>query len=252
MSPHETDCNRLIKEAAAFLQTWRAHPEADPPSEEACELRLQEIAKEVQATGLYTHSARELEFGARLAWKHSNRCIGRHLWRSLEVRDCRTLHNAPDREERTMEALTGHLKDAYRNGKIKSIISIFAPRTPGQPDPVRMANHQLIRYAGFAAAGDPDSRTITSHFLQVGWKPAKQDDFTLLPWQFYWDEWPGYTQDVLAEQPELAKEGIYSLRIEVNSASASNAWYAFKSCANSGVQTALSFLVLATIADDFI
>ena len=45
---------------------------------------------------------------------------------------------------------------------------------------------------------------------------------------------------------------IYSLKIEVNSASASNAWYAFKSCANSGVQTAFNFLVLATIADDFI
>ena len=45
---------------------------------------------------------------------------------------------------------------------------------------------------------------------------------------------------------------IYSLKIDVNSASASNAWYAFKSCANSGVHTAFNFLVLATIADDFI
>ena len=206
MSAHEMDRNHLVTEAAAFLETWRAHPEADPPPEEACHLRLQEISKEIEATGLYTHTARELEFGARLAWKHSNRCIGRHLWRSLEVRDCRTLHNTPDREERAMEALKGHLKDAYRDGKIKSIISVFAPRTAGQPDPMRMANHQLIRYAGFASAGDPDSRTITSHFLQVGWKPKKQDDFTLLPWQFYWDEWPGYAHDVLAEQPELAQE----------------------------------------------
>ena len=79
------DSNDLVTEAAEFLETWRAHPEADPPSEEACELRLKEISNEVQTTGLYTHTARELEFGARLAWKHSNRCIGRHLWRSLEV-----------------------------------------------------------------------------------------------------------------------------------------------------------------------
>lgn len=206
MGSHKMDRNHMVTEAAAFLDTWRAHPEADPPSEEACGLRLEEISNEVQATGLYTHTTRELEFGARLAWKHSNRCIGRHLWRSLEVRDCRSLHSAPDREERALEALTGHLKDAYRDGKIKSIISIFAPRTPGQPDPVRMANHQLIRYAGFAAAGDPDSRAVTAHFTQLGWKPEKQGDFTLLPWQFYWDERPGHPQDVLAAQPELAKE----------------------------------------------
>ena len=40
--------------------------------------------------------------------------------------------------------------------------------------------------------------------------------------------------------------------IDVNSASASNDWYAFKSCANSGVHCAFNLRVLATIASDFI
>lgn len=198
--------NRLVDEAKAFLAAWRAHPESGPPSGNEYKERIAEIREAVAATGTYVHTPNELEFGARLAWKNSNRCIGRHLWRSLEVRDCRTLHASENREEQALDALKSHLSDAYRDGRIKSIISVFAPREPGRPDPVRMANHQLIRYAGFADCGDPDSRELTSHFLLGGWKPQRRDDFTHLPWQFYWDEWPSYSHDVLAKQPELGHE----------------------------------------------
>src|SRR6056300_1500109 len=45
---------------------------------------------------------------------------------------------------------------------------------------------------------------------------------------------------------------MYSDNIEVNSASASIEWYAFKSCANTGDHCAFNFLVLATIGKDFI
>ncbi len=196
----------LIQEAAAFLASWRAHPNAQPPSDEECSNRLEAIRVQIAKTGTYVHTARELEFGARLAWKNSNRCIGRHLWKSLEVRDCRELHTEENKEERTIEALKSHMVDAFRDGKIKSVVSVFAPRIPGQPDPVRMANHQLIRYAGFDGAGDPDSLTITAHFLRVGWKPKEQGDFTPLPWQFFWDEWPGAVHDVFHHQPELIQE----------------------------------------------
>lgn len=226
MQPTELDHTTLASEAAAFLNAWCDHPEAAPPSAADCEARLKAITEEIEATGTYTHTARELEFGARLAWKNSNRCIGRHLWRSLEVRDFRLLHNEPDREERAAEALKSHVSDAFRDGKIKSIISVFAPRTPGQPDRVRMANHQLIRYAGFEGAGDPDSRAITAHFFQVGWKPEKQDAFTLLPWQFYWDEWPGHTHDVFAKQPDLAKEVLLEHPDHAAFAELGLKWYA--------------------------
>lgn len=197
---------QLVHDAEAFYEAWQDHPEADPPSHRDREERMAAIREAVDATGTYVHTARELEFGARLAWKNSNRCIGRHLWRTLEVRDCRALHGSEHREERALDALKSHLTDAFRGGKIKSIVSVFAPREPGKPDPVRMANHQLLRYAGFSDCGDPDSRELTSHFLQVGWKPRQRTDFTLLPWQFYWEGWPGYSHDVLADQPELAHE----------------------------------------------
>ena len=139
----------VLSEARAFFDEWVAHPEVRPPSSETVQARLREIALELDATGTYTHRFEELEFGARLAWKNSNRCIGRHLWRSLEVRDQRSLHQLPERESATSNALQSHINDAFRGGKIKSIVSVFAPRTPGKSDPVRMANHQLIRYAGF-------------------------------------------------------------------------------------------------------
>lgn len=200
----------VLSEARAFFDEWVAHPEVRPPSSETVQARLREIALELDATGTYTHRFEELEFGARLAWKNSNRCIGRHLWRSLEVRDQRSLHQLPERESATSNALQSHINDAFRGGKIKSIVSVFAPRTPGKSDPVRMANHQLIRYAGFqtgtGTTGDPHSVEQTAHFMQAGWKPKTQDPFTPLPWQFYWNERPSPPQDVFAERPELLNE----------------------------------------------
>ena len=43
---------------------------------------------------------------------------------------------------------------------------------------------------------------------------------------------------------------MYSDNREVNSASASTLWYAFKSCANSGVHCAFNLRVLATMASE--
>jgi len=207
-----TSSNQEMCAAAhAFFEAWQAHPESHPPPQEKAQRRLTEIEAEIAATGTYTHTLRELEFGARLAWKNSNRCIGRHLWRSLEVRDFRSLHTQPNREKNMLQALESHVEDGFRDGKIKNIISIFAARTPGQTDRVRMVNHQLIRYAGFSldgtrCLGDPDSVEQTNYFLNVGWKPAKRSNFTLLPWQFYWEGVPGGVTDVMEAKPALARE----------------------------------------------
>lgn len=199
-----------FEDARSFFEAWKRHPESSPPDAPSMLQRLQAIELEIDATGTYTHEPNELVFGARLAWKNSNRCIGRHLWRSLEVRDHRTLHEHPDREAQIIQALQSHLQDGYRGGKIRSIISIFAPRKPNQPDAVRMANHQLIRYAGFESQskiiGDPHSIEQTRHFEQVGWNPTRRDAFTPLPWQFYFQEWPSHTHDVFASHPELLHE----------------------------------------------
>ena len=39
--------------------------------------------------GHYDHTFEELEHGARMAWRNSNKCIGRLFWQSLNVFDKR-------------------------------------------------------------------------------------------------------------------------------------------------------------------
>ena len=41
------------------------------------ERRVFEVRTEIFATGAYTHTPRELEIGARLAWRNSAKCVGR-------------------------------------------------------------------------------------------------------------------------------------------------------------------------------
>lgn len=41
------------------------------------EERLYEVFKEINTTGHYTHTEKELEMGCKLAWRNSSKCIGR-------------------------------------------------------------------------------------------------------------------------------------------------------------------------------
>ncbi|WJQ08882.1 nitric oxide synthase oxygenase [Geobacillus stearothermophilus] len=58
-------------------------------SEQEMRRRLNEIRWEVEQTGTYRHTYEELSYGAKMAWRHSNRCIGRLFWQSLHVIDAR-------------------------------------------------------------------------------------------------------------------------------------------------------------------
>ena len=49
--------------------------------------RWMQIEDELERTGTYWQSAEELEYGAKVAWRNSTRCIGRLHWKSLVVRD---------------------------------------------------------------------------------------------------------------------------------------------------------------------
>ena len=71
--------------AAEFLEQF--HAETTPAGPAAP--RIAEVLREIDATGTYTHTAEELAFGARVAWRNAARCIGRLYWRSLQVRDLR-------------------------------------------------------------------------------------------------------------------------------------------------------------------
>lgn len=161
-----TTVTKQQQEAFEFVQLY-AKEQGMPDS------WLQQKMKEIER-GTYEASTEELQFGARVAWRNSNKCIGRLFWSSLTVFDRRELLD----EQQIAEALFEHIDFATNDGKIRPAISVFAAGR------VRIWNHQLIRYAGYETAdgiiGDPHSVALTNEVLKRGWQ-GERTNFDLLP-----------------------------------------------------------------------
>jgi nitric-oxide synthase len=150
------------------------------------ERRLEEIAQSLRETGTYTHTAEELAFGARVAWRNSNRCIGRLYWKSLKVFDLRHVETP----EQVEKAVLDHLRTATNGGQIRSVITVFPPEGADGTAPLRFWNPQLIRYAGYrrpdgSVLGDPAHLELTEQCQALGWKGAGTA-YDLLPVVFQW------------------------------------------------------------------
>ncbi|PPA68869.1 nitric oxide synthase oxygenase [Jeotgalibacillus proteolyticus] len=209
----------LIEKADEFIQLFYTESGL---SDEACQKRKTEIKNSIMDNGIYTHTLEELTFGARAAWRNSNRCIGRLFWNSLEVIDAR---DAASKEE-VKEMLLKHIEFATNNGKIRSTVTVFSPRGQGR-DPVRILNHQLIRYAGYSqqggtVVGDPHSIQFTEFCESIGWK-GEGTHFDVLPIvvqlneeePFYFDIPSSMVKEVKITHPEIT--GIEELGLK---------WYA--------------------------
>jgi nitric-oxide synthase len=164
--------------AEEFIELYHAeNPQAGPARN-----RIAWIRAEIGATGTYLHTTDELTFGARVAWRNSVRCIGRLYWQSLRVRDLRAVRDA----DRIADHCARHLHIAGDDGKIRPVMSVFAPDRPGAPAP-RIYNEQLIRYAGYAqpdgsVLGDPRYAGFTNTVIGMGWEPpAQRSAFDVLP-----------------------------------------------------------------------
>ncbi|PAQ15569.1 nitric oxide synthase [Bacillaceae bacterium SAOS 7] len=168
---------QLWNDAQAFIK--QCYQELNKSEMERTK-RLQEIKEQIEATGSYSHTYEELVHGARMAWRNSNRCIGRLFWQTLHVFDEREART----EEEVFTALEQHVDYATNDGKIRPTITIFSPTVPNRDD-VRLWNHQLIRYAGYETetgiVGDPSSVEFTEQCEKLGWRGAGTD-FDLLPW----------------------------------------------------------------------
>jgi len=98
------------------------------------------------------------------------------------VRDLRKASDAAGVARHCFE----HLRATNTGGKIRPMISVFAPETPLRPAP-RIWNEQLIRYAGYEQPdgrvfGDPRYRTFTTSLIQRGWPPPEpRGAFDILP-----------------------------------------------------------------------
>ncbi|MFA9558541.1 nitric oxide synthase oxygenase [Evansella sp. AB-rgal1] len=179
--------------------------------------RIQEIEREISSKGTYQHTFTELEHGAKMAWRNSNKCIGRLFWDTLTIRDARHLEQADD----IFIALEQHLNEATNGGKIKPTITVFAPKTEGEE--IKILNHQLIRYAGYesglGAVGDPISISFTKKCEQLGWVGEKTN-FDILPLviqlksgEIVWKEIPHDTVlEVEIEHPEFPEFADLNLK----------------------------------------
>ncbi|MFJ9951527.1 nitric oxide synthase oxygenase [Kitasatospora sp. NPDC091207] len=141
--------------------------------------RVLAVLDEIDRTGTYQHTPAELAYGAKLAWRNAARCIGRLYWRSLVVRDLRHLASADDIATECFE----HLRVATNGGRIRPVISVFAPDRPGRPA-ARVLNQQLVRYAGRPTAtgfvGDPAGAALAARARDLGWKSG-EERFEVLP-----------------------------------------------------------------------
>ncbi|MGO8957330.1 MAG: nitric oxide synthase oxygenase [Streptosporangiaceae bacterium] len=164
--------------AEQFIMLFHAeNPQAGPPGE-----RLKQVRGEIETTGTYRHTRPELEFAARVAWRNSSRCIGRLYWRSLRVRDRRHVSSATE----VAAECIAHLRAATNGGRIRPLITVFAPDTQARPGP-RILSSQLVRYAGHdlgngAILGDPANAALTRLARDLGWHPGSQPGpFDVLP-----------------------------------------------------------------------
>ncbi len=174
----DTNIEELTKKADAFIRLM--HAELDK-SEEVTEKRLIAISEEIDNSGSYRHTEEELVHGARMAWRHNSRCIGRLFWDKLEVIDARQA----EKEEQVAEALLQHIERANNGGRIRPVLTVFhSGEDPARR--IRVWNHQLIRYAGYPSvegsvrSGDPASDDFTRVCQQLGWQ-GTGGDYDVLP-----------------------------------------------------------------------
>ena len=102
-------------------------------------------------------------------------------WRSLAVRDRRHLTSA----EEIRDACFDHLRWAENGGRVRPLITVFAPDTPEVAAP-RVYNKQLVAYAGHRLEdgswlGDAATIPLTELAERLGWSPADRGHFDVLP-----------------------------------------------------------------------
>jgi nitric-oxide synthase len=167
------------EEAADFI---RAFYRENGLSDEARRTREAEVSRSLRLAGVYEHTPEELAFGARVAWRNHSRCIGRLVWSSLKVVDCRDVADPDEIAARIVD----HMSAAFGAGRIKPMISIFAPVKNGVL-PSYVESYQIIQYAGYSepdgsVLGDRLNIETTRDAIALGWRPPDvRGMFDVLP-----------------------------------------------------------------------
>ena len=162
----------FLEKAKAYLELCYLELNKD----NLLEARLLTVQNSIIETGTYELLDFELEYGTKVAWRNSNKCIGRLFWRSMEVLDKRSLETA----DQVFAALFEHIDFATNGGNIRSTISVFNPSNK-----IRLWNPQLLGFAGYlsedgSVIGDSKNIEFTQKCIELGWEP-KMGQFDILP-----------------------------------------------------------------------
>tara|TARA_B100001287_G_scaffold260226_1_gene248123 strand:+ start:21481 stop:22557 length:1077 start_codon:yes stop_codon:yes gene_type:complete len=162
----------LIHKAKCFLEL--CYSELD--KQHLFENRWLEVQSQISNKGTYELLHFELDYGTKVAWRNSNKCIGRLFWRTMDVYDKRSLENI----DSIFNALFNHIDSATNNGNIKSTITVF-----NFDKNIRIWNSQLLSFAGYKdqkgnIVGDPKQLKFTEQCVMLGWEP-KMGMFDILP-----------------------------------------------------------------------
>ena len=144
--------------------------------EDLFEERWLKVLSSIEEKGTYELLDFELDYGTKVAWRNSNKCIGRLFWRSMEVLDKRSL----DSIDAIFDALFEHIDFATNGGNIRSTITVFNAHKG-----IRIWNPQLLGFAGYeqedgSVIGDPKHVEFTNECIRLGWEP-KMGQFDILP-----------------------------------------------------------------------
>lgn len=165
----------LFEQAQAFLIQYYSESAL-----QGVEARIEQVQAEIIRRGTYRLTEEELTFGAKVAWRNSNRCMGRLFWKSLKVRDSRHLSTP----EEVFADVVAHLTAATNGGKIRSTLTVYSTAEEGDSG-LQILNKQYIRYAGYPlpsgeVLGDPDALAFTAYCESLGWQGQKTP-FDVLP-----------------------------------------------------------------------
>jgi len=225
-----------IEEATKFLRQY-AEETGYFGNEEKMNERLKKVTSDIMCDGTYVHTPEELEFGCRLAWRNSGRCIMRKVSFSLELRDCRHITTAYDCFRECMD----HLRYATNGGAVKPVISVFSQKPDGMSAHIRIWNRQLIGYAAYrrldgSIMGDPANLGFTALCVKFGWvSPEDKSDFDVLPLLIS-DVDSGHENPKIFELPSDAVAEVQLEHPEFDLFSELNLrWYVLPAISNMGV-----------------
>ena len=222
----------LLDEAKSFIQTM--FNELNYSSSET-QQRLNEIEEEIKETGSYTHTYEELVYGSKMAWRNSNRCIGRLFWESLNVEDARHVEN----EEEFIDTIHQHINKATNNGKIKPLITIYSPKMAQKYIIISLFVMQVM------TKQEIHLRKVTRLAQHLGWS-SEGTDFDILPLIYQMPnealKFHEYPKHLIKEVPIFHDQYPKLAHLNLK-------WYAVPIISNMDLKLAESFILLHRLMD---